>query len=112
MAILEESANVIEFTNDKKIVLYKDGKSFWGTVTVHGELNCQIARESKMWYTFSALDGEDFFFKGRIEIINNDRIRIYLLKHHDILDLADEYHRTNDFSSYQTILSGIVEEPE
>ena len=65
-----------------------------------------------MWYTFSALDGEDFFFKGRIEIINNDRIRIYLLKHHDILDLADEYHRTNDFSSYQTILSGIVEEPE
>ena len=61
---------------------------------------------------FNTFDGEELFIKGRIEIVDDKRIRIYFHKHHNILDLADEYHRTDDFNSYQTIMEKILEELE
>ena len=66
-----------------------------------------LEKESKHWYTFDAMDGDEIFFKGRIETVQGGRIRIYLLKHHHILDLADEYSRTHDFHSYSSILNEI-----
>ena len=104
---LNDSHTVIEFTPEQKIILYKDSTSFWSLVTKHGELTCLIKKESTHWYTFDAIDGGDIFFKGRIETVKDGRIRIYLLKHHHILDLADEYSRTNDFHSFTSILNEI-----
>lgn len=109
---LNEAGTVVEFTKDNRIVLYRDGKSFWGSATKHGELTYMIENDPDNWYSFKAYDGDEFFFKGRIELVKGGRIRIYFLKHHDILDLADEYIRTNDFDSFSSILSGILEEPE
>ena len=105
---LNDPHTVIEFTPDQKIILYRDSISFWSMATKYGELNFKVSNESDHWYTFDALDGDEIFFKGRIETVEGGRIRIYYLKHHHILDLSDEYSRTNDFHSFDNILSGIT----
>jgi len=105
---LNDPRSVIEFTPDQKIILYRDSVSFWSMASQHGELTCKINQESGHWYTFDALDGDEIFFKGRIETVEGGRIRIYYLKHRHILDLADEYSRTNDFHSYAAILNGLM----
>lgn len=105
---LNDPHNVIEFTPDQKIILYRDSSSLWSSVTKYGELTCSLQKESTHWYTFDALDGDEIFFKGRIETVAGGRIRIYLLKHHDILDLGDEYSPTKNFHSYTSIMNDIV----
>jgi len=57
-------------------------------------------------------DGSTVFCKAKIEIVKPDRIRIYFLKHHGILDIADEYQRTNDYCSYQAIMKSILDSPD
>jgi len=109
---LNESETVIAFTSHKEIILYRGGKSFWGQITKNGEMKYEITNSHNEWMDFAAFDGDELFTKGRIEIVDDKRIRIYLHKHHNILDLADEYYRTDDFKSYQTIMEKILEEPE
>lgn len=109
---LNESETVIEFTDNSEIILYRGGKSFWGQATRNGELKYKITKRHNQWYDFEAFDGAEMFTEGRIEIVDDKRIRIYFHKHHGILDLADEYYRTDDFSSYQAIMEKILQEPE
>jgi hypothetical protein len=104
---LNDSKSLIEFTADNHIILYRNGKSFWALASRHGELNYEISEEGDGWYKFAALDGVEEFLHGRIEIVNTDRIRIYFHKHHDILDVADEYHRTADFNNFSEIMREI-----
>ena len=105
---LNDSMSVIEFTKNNKIILYRDGKSFWVQAAMHGELNYEISKQDDSWYRFVAFDGKEEFLHGRIEIVDNNRIRIYFHKHHDILDLADEYHKTTDFNSFSKIMREIM----
>lgn len=58
------------------------------------------------------MDGDQLFFKGKIEYVNQDRMRIYLYQHHDILDIADEYHRAQDFDSYTAIMENMLKQAE
>jgi hypothetical protein len=57
-------------------------------------------------------DGETEFTRGKIEVVHPDRVRIYFFKHHDILDVADEYQKANDFKSYALIMDKILQEPD
>jgi hypothetical protein len=52
------------------------------------------------------------FYKGRIEIVDKNRIRIYFHKHHDILDVADEYYRTDGFNNLSKIMKKILKTPD
>lgn len=105
---LNDSKSLIEFTADNHIILYRDGKSFWAQASKHGELSYEISEKGDGWYKFAALDGEEKFLNGRIEIANINRIRIYFHKHHDILDVADEYHRTTGFNNFSKIMREIM----
>lgn len=96
----------------KKIILFKNEESFWAQATLHGELNFNISKQSSDWYRFGALDGDDVFINGRIEIVDKNRIRIYFYKHHNILDLADEYYRTDGFNNLSKIMSEILRVPD
>ncbi len=109
---LNESETVIEFTGNKELILYRGGKSFWSQATKNGELKYEIKNVQNKWFDFEAFDGTELFTKGRIEIVDDNRVRIYFHKHHNILDLADEYYRTDDFNSYQTIMEKILKESE
>ncbi|MGD9994548.1 MAG: hypothetical protein AB7S69_14715 [Salinivirgaceae bacterium] len=109
---LNDESSLIEFTKDNKITLYRNGKSFWAQSTLNGELNCEISKQSDRWYKFVAFDGTDVFIKGRIEIVADNRIRIYFHKHHDILDVADEYYQTDDFNNHSKIMKEIMMLPE
>nr|WP_321406421.1 hypothetical protein [uncultured Carboxylicivirga sp.] len=52
------------------------------------------------------------FIKGKIEVVHKDRIKVYLYKHHNIMDVADKYHRAEDFDSFGKNMNKILEEPE
>jgi len=101
---LNDYSALVEFTADKKIILFKNEESFWVQATKYGELNYEISKQSEEWYKLVMLDGTDEFYKGRIEIVDKNRIRIYIHKHHDILDTADEYYRTDGFNNLSKIM--------
>jgi len=109
---LNDPETVVEFTDNTEIILYRGGKSFWSQATRNGELMYAITKRHNQWYDFEAFDGAELFTAGRIEIVDDNRVRIYFHKHHGILDLADEYYRTDDFNSYQAIMDKILQEPE
>lgn len=108
---LNSPGSVVAFTPDKKMIFYKDKVSLWAQATKHGELTYTFTTVQGPWYHFEAFDGNEFFTGGRIETVDENRIRIYFHKHHNILDLADEYYRTDDFESYQQIMERILSEP-
>jgi hypothetical protein len=106
---LNDCNSVLKFTKDYKIILYNKGESFWGQISENGELSYTILKNENNWIDFQANDGDKLVFKGKIEIVTNDRIRVYFYKHHDILDVADEYYRTYDFHSFEKIMKKIME---
>ena len=61
---------------------------------------------SDNWFEFAIRDqsGKEFS-KGRIEIVDYSRIRMYHHKHNDILDVADEYYRVVENESFEVIMS-------
>ncbi|MEL7124002.1 MAG: hypothetical protein AAFO07_31480 [Bacteroidota bacterium] len=69
----------------------------------------EFQKQSNTWTQFAIKDraADKEFLKGKIEIVNPDRIRVYFYKHSNILDVADEYHRTDDFVSFQTLLDQV-----
>lgn len=63
---LNDASTVIEFTNDHRIALYRDGETFWGQATKNGELFCSMERDPDHRYSFKAYDGDVFFFNGQM----------------------------------------------
>jgi hypothetical protein len=102
---------VLEFT-DNNVDLFRDGKPFWSIAAKEGKLNYTLKEIDKDWYQLRIMDGKKHFVNCKIEIVNKDRIRVYYFKHHGILDLADEYHRTKDFDSFKQIMKKIMNEPD
>jgi len=109
---LNDQASVIEFSGEGKIILLRNGVSFWAQTTMHGELNYCITKQEGEWYKFVTKDGDQVCFNGRIEIVNRDRIRIYIHKHHNILDIADEYQRTDYLNNFSTIMNEILRQTD
>jgi hypothetical protein len=107
---LNTPETVVEFTAEKEIILLRNKISLWGSATKHGELTYKFTSIQGDWYHFNLLDRDELFVKGRIETVDENRIRIYFYKHHDILDVADEYYRTDGFDNYQVIMDKILME--
>ena len=101
---------VIEFNENGNYSLFRDGNSQFVDLEDFGQLKTVFAERSGNWYTFDIIgeSNQKVMTKGRIELVNENRIRIYFHKHHNILDLADEYHRTEDFNSFDDIMDSIL----
>jgi hypothetical protein len=106
---LNNANSVLEFTKDNKYILYINGNSFYAPANKNGELNYSIIKQENNWIEFQTRDGNEIVFNGKVEIVDNERIRVYIYKHHNILDVADEYYRTQDFDSFDKIMKKIME---
>jgi hypothetical protein len=102
---------VIEFSSDS-FDLYTNGKPLWSQASTEGVLHYTLSELGRDWYSLDVFDGDKVFVKCKLEVVSKDRIRVYYFKHHNILDLADEYYRTNDFNSLNSILNEIMEKPD
>ncbi len=111
---LNDRGLVYEINENGNYTLFRDGASLYAQVEGTGQLKIKIREENQRWYSFKIADetSRKEFTKGRIEIVNEDQIRIYFHKHHDILDVADEFHRTENLTSFEAIMSKILQEPE
>lgn len=111
---LNESGFIIEIDENDKYTLYRNGNSFFEDLSDFEELKIRILNKNGNWRTFKIEDSKTKkeFSKGRIEIVNKDRVRIYFHKHHNILDLADEFHRTENLTSFEEIMGEIRLLPE
>jgi hypothetical protein len=92
--------------------LFNHGSPLWSLATCNGSLDYKISPLSEKRFRLLVKDGDSVFPHGKIEIVNNERIRIYVFKHHGILDVADEYQKTKDLDSYDQIMQVILQEPE
>jgi hypothetical protein len=97
---------VIEFTPDNQYIVYRDKNKIFS-------LNCIIDKKQKDKYDFTCTFNNDSLpIKGIIELVTSDRIRVYIWKHHDILRMADEFYRTNNLTSFDSIYKEIWRTPE
>jgi hypothetical protein len=102
---LNNSALVLEFTGDGKYRSYIKGE-------ISLEFEYQETSRGQGLIEIDLIFEDDIENPGKItiQIINKDRIRIFVWKHGDVLDLADEYHRTEDFESMSKHLKKIIKE--
>jgi len=97
--------NVIEFKMDGSYIAYSKG-------VPQIELQYKVVAREHGLIEIDILSGEDDPEPGKvtIQVINPERIRIYVWKHGDVLDVADEYHRTDDFDSMNAFLRKIIKQ--
>lgn len=100
---------VIEITDSNNYIVYRNGDILFDELSGFDDLEISIIHRENDWFDFTIVDRNSMeaFTNGRIERKTNDRIRVYFHKHHDILDLADEFHRTNDLVSFDSIMKEI-----
>lgn len=111
---LNDKDVVVEFKPDNKYCLYRKGSLLYEGVNERGYLTYDITHNQKSWYDLVIYNESinDVFSINKIEVVNEKRIRIYAFKHHDILDVADEYYKVADFDSYDSVMQQILSIPE
>jgi hypothetical protein len=102
---------LIEF-QDNTVSLLTAQQPLWNAVSQSGFLRYELQSERPNWYHLQVFDNDALFVHGKIEVVNDFRIRVYLYKHHDILDVADEFHRTKGLNTYRELLDSIAHLPE
>jgi hypothetical protein len=109
---LNDSGFLVEIDSTNIYHLYRDGKVMFEEEESFKNPKIQIHSQHENWYEFRIgfNKNAEEMVKGRIEVVNPERIRIYYYKHHNILDLADEFHRTKDLKSFDSIMSKIMAE--
>lgn len=97
---LNDAQTVIEISKNGDYQLFRNKELFFVSQKI------SILPLKDNWYSFNLKnkEGEEFSSNGRIEVVDENRIRIYHHKHHDILNVADEYHRTDDFGQMRKIM--------
>ena len=84
---LNDFDKVLEFKKDGTYKAYTKGES-------QIELQYEVKARAYGLIEIDILFGEGDVNPGKvtIQIVNSDRIRMYVWKHGDVLDLADEYY--------------------
>jgi hypothetical protein len=102
---LNDIDKVLEFKKNGAYIAYNKGEA-------QIELQYEVKGRADGLIEIDILFGEGDVNPGKvtIQIVNPDRIRIYVWKHGDVLDLADEYYRTNDFDSMNKFLKEIIKQ--
>ncbi|WP_367393073.1 hypothetical protein [Lewinella sp. LCG006] len=111
---LNDKDVVVEFKPDNQYCLYRKGTLLYEGVNERGYLTYDISYKEKSWFDLVIYNESinDIFSKNKIEVVNEKRIRIYAFKHHDILDVADEYYKVADFDSFDRVMKQILSLPE
>ena len=112
---LNNRETVIEFLSEGVYITYSHGEVFFKFTYKVEELEDGLFT---LEINTPDLDARDETFKGAttepqratIQIVNQDRIRIYYWKHKEILDIADEYSRTDDLNSFKKLIKRAIEE--
>lgn len=103
---LNDQNSLIEFT-DSTYNLYKNQELFL-------EFDYSIIHKEGDWYdlklTMRDIDNPGDPIIASIQIVTQKRIRIYFFKHHEILDVADEYYRTDSLDNFENIMKTILKE--
>ena len=99
--VISENLSFDQIRNDSKV-------SFEGPEGFD-QLNIDIESVTDKWTTFEVREAtsSELFMHGRIEVVNQERVRIYFHKHHDILDLADEFYRNDNDEDLGVIMRKI-----
>jgi len=104
---LNNKSSVVEFKENKDYNLYIDKESFYNKVEGYNQLKYKIVKINSFnnieIETFNKNDSI-FFSRIELQIIDKNRIRLYYLKHNHILDVADEYYRTDGFGHFDAIM--------
>ena len=102
---LNDIDKVLEFRKDGTYIAYIKGEA-------QIELQYEVKARADGLIELDILFGEGDVNPGKvtIQIVNSDRIRMYVWKHGDVLDLADEYYRTDDFDSMNKFLREIIKQ--
>lgn len=103
---LNDSTTAIIIDSLYNYDLQIDSKSLISDIEDFQELSINIKATADNWFEFELRDrsGKEFS-KGKIEIVDKSRIRMYHHKHSDILDVADEYYRVVENESFEVIMS-------
>jgi hypothetical protein len=102
---LNNSNLVVEFTKSNQYVVFGDREQVFS-------LQFQIDREENGLFEISLYvdDADTEPGKVTIQIVNENRIRIYSWKHKTVLDTADEYYRTEDLNSFPSLIKRAINE--
>jgi hypothetical protein len=105
---LNDPSRALEFTKSGYYIIYINGNP----------LIQEIADSSKLKYFYNKSRSQfnlDIFgeknnllvVKANLEVVDKNRIRVYIYKHHDILDVADEFYRTDGFNNFEKIIKDL-----
>lgn len=99
--VIGENFSFDQIRNNRKV-------SFEGLDKLN-QLNIDIESMIVPWTNFEVreMTNSELFMHGRIEVVDQERIRIYFHKHHDILDFADEFYRNDNDEDLEEIMRKI-----
>lgn len=104
---LNNKRQVFEFRSDGRVAHYTEGKDIFAELPawnpIHYKIHKIIDDKRAELILFDAVTKKQFL---RLEVhrVNDQRIRLLWLKHNGILDLADEYYKTDGFGNFESIM--------
>ncbi|PHN01043.1 hypothetical protein [Flavilitoribacter nigricans] len=96
-----EDGSFGNYTRDKDLFadLYE-----WNAI--HYKVNKVIDAKRVELILFDNITKKEFM-RAEVHRVDENRIRILFIKHHNILDLADEFHKTDGFGNFEEIMDSI-----
>jgi len=108
---LNNSEKVIEFTEKGEYILYDHREPVFSENDKIGKVLFEYM-PSKKHYNLR-LFGEKSnktIQKAHIEVVDENRIRVFYFKHLNILDVADEFYRTDNLTDGDKIINRLYKE--
>ncbi|MFN7116306.1 MAG: hypothetical protein ACK4TA_05865 [Saprospiraceae bacterium] len=105
---LNDPHRVVSIDRYGTYTLYLKGENFSKNIAGFEQLQFQIVQTQDVRHAdFNIVNpsNESVFVKGKVEMVNADRMRLYFFKHNNILDLADEYYKTDGFGNFEKIMA-------
>lgn len=105
---LNDPHRALQIDQQGNYALYTDGRNLLENIAGTGHLQFKIVKTQDAAHAdFNIIDrsNQSIFVKGKVEIVDAQRVRFYFFKHNDILDVADEYYRTARFGNFDKIMA-------
>lgn len=94
---------VIEFDTSGNYITYRDYEEFFRFQFQIDSVKNGIFNISHFVDEFDQKPGQ-----STIQIVDDNRIRVYHWKHGNVLDIADEYYRTEDLTSFRKLIKRVM----
>jgi len=104
---LNEPGLVIEFSKNHKYCVFRNQN-----LVFEIPLPKVNSKNNRIEYLFVNDSLNLCPLKIEVEVVSNERIRVFFWKHHNILKDADEFHRTKSFNGFDSIMKIIQSNKE